>query len=308
MKKYDSVSKTDRAESIERLIREKMKEKSLLDILCNAHHHAGWAYEFGPISGNEHKLDRAIEKYVLTTFCYGTGMGPTQTAKHVRADISARILSRINKKHTTIKALNKSIVRVVDCANKFPLVAAWGAGERCAADGTFANIHEDNLIREQHIRYGKKGGMAYHHVADNYLAFFSTFIQCGVWEAIHIIDGLLKNASELQPKIVHGDTQGQSLPVFALAYLLGIKLMSRIRNWKDLKFYKSSKHIQYKIIDSLFCDSEIDWDFLRTHWKDLMQVVISIKYVGYLLHLYCQNSIHTTIKTSCTKPSRSWEK
>ena len=278
LKKYDSVSKTDKAESTERLIREKIKEKSVLDILCNAHHHTGWAHEFGPISGNEPKLDQAIEKYILTTFCYGTGMGPTQTAKHVRSDISPRILSRVNKKHSTIKALNKAIIRVINCANEFPLVTAWGTGERCAADGTFSNIHEDNLISEQHIRYGKKGAMAYHHVADNYLAFFSTFIQCGVWEAIYIIDGLLKNASELQPKIVHSDTQGQSLPVFALAHLLGIKLMPRIRNWKDLKFYKSSKHIQYKNINSLFCESEIDWDFLRKHWKDLMQVVISVKY------------------------------
>ena len=278
LKKYESITKTDKAENIERLIRERLQEKSILDILCSAHHHTGWAFEFGPISGNETKLERAIEKYILTTFCYGTGMGPAQTAKHVRSDISQRILSRVNKKHTTVKALSKSIVRVVDYANGFPLVEAWGSGERCAADGTFSSIHDDNLISEQHIRYGKKGAMAYHHVSDRYLAFFSTFIQCGVWEAIYIIDGLLKNASELQPKIVHSDTQGQSLPVFALAHLLGIKLMPRIRNWKDLKFYKPSKDIQYENINSLFCDSEIDWDFLKTHWKDLMQVVISIKY------------------------------
>lgn len=33
---------------------------------------------------------------------------------------------------------------------------------------------------------------------------------------------------------IHGDTQAQSSPVFALTYLLGIKLMPRIRNWKDM--------------------------------------------------------------------------
>lgn len=87
------------------------------------------------------------------------------------------------------------------------------------------------MVAEHHVRYGKKGGVAYRHVADNYIALFSTFIQCGVWEAIHIIDGLLKNASEIQPNIVHADTQGQSLPVFAFAYLLGIQLMPKIRNW-----------------------------------------------------------------------------
>lgn len=205
-------------------------------------------------------------------------MGPTQTAQHVRADISPRIISRVNKKHVSIKVLDKAIKRIVDYSNGFSLISAWGTGERCAADGTFSSIHDDNLISEHHIRYGKKGAMAYHHVSDQYLAFFSTFIQCGVWEAIHIIEGLLKNASELNPKIIHSDTQGQSLPVFAFAHLLGIKLMPRIRNWKSLKFYRPSKNIKYKNIDSLFCDAEIDWEFLKTHWKDLMQVVISIKF------------------------------
>jgi hypothetical protein len=33
------------------------------------------------------------------------------------------------------------------------------------------------------------------------------------------------------------DTQGQSTPVFAFIYLLGINLMPRIRNWKDLCFF-----------------------------------------------------------------------
>ena len=62
---------------------------------------------------------------------------------------------------------------------------------------------------------------------------------CGTWEAISIIDGLLKNRSDIQPRKVHADTQGQSVTVFALSHLLGIELLPRIRNWKDLIFYKA---------------------------------------------------------------------
>lgn len=64
--------------------------------------------------------------------------------------------------------------------------------------------------------------------------------------------------------------------VFALAYLFGIKLMPRIRNWKDLKFFRPQKDVKYKHIDSLFTHS-IDWSLIETHWPDLMQVVLSIK-------------------------------
>ncbi len=137
-------------------------------------------------------------------------------------------------------------------------------------------MYTENLISEYHIRYDGYGALAYHHVADNYIALFSHFIPCGVWEAIYIIDGLLKNKFDIQPDTLHADTQGQSKPVFALSYLLGIQLMPRIRNWKDLKFFRPDKHTQYKHIDPLFKDV-IDWRLIETHWKDLFQVVVSIK-------------------------------
>jgi len=59
---------------------------------------------------------------------------------------------------------------------------------------------------------------------------FSHFIPCGVREAVYILDGLMKNTSEIQPETVHSDSHGQSEAVFGLAYLLGIKLMPRIKN------------------------------------------------------------------------------
>ena len=98
---------------------------------------------------------------------------------------------------------------------------------------------------------------------------------CGVWEAVEIMEGLLKNNSDVQPDIIHGDTQAQSTVVFALSHLLGFKLMPRIRNWKDLTLFRPTKNTRYKHIDTLFSDT-IDWDIIEKHWKDMMQVVLSI--------------------------------
>jgi len=68
----------------------------------------------------------------------------------------------------------------------------------------------------------------------------------------------------------------KNLPVFALSHLLGIKLIPRIRNWKDLKFYRPSKETTYQHIDALFGDNVVDWELIKTHWQDLLRVVISI--------------------------------
>ena len=52
--------------------------------------------------------------------------------------------------------------------------------------------YDDNLLAAYHFRYGRKGGIAYHHISDTYAALFSHFIACGVWEAVYILDGLIK--------------------------------------------------------------------------------------------------------------------
>jgi TnpA family transposase len=105
---------------------------------------------------------------------------------------------------------------------------------------------------------------------------FCHFIPCGVWEAVYILDGLLHNQSEIQPDTIHGDTQAQSATVFALAYLLGIILMPRIRNWKELTFYRPTRSVHYNHVDSLFTDT-VNWDLIETHLPDMLRVALSIK-------------------------------
>jgi transposase len=88
---------------------------------------------------------------------------------------------------------------------KFELPQQWGVGEAAVADGTHFETQEENLLAERHIRYGKTGGIAYRHIADNYIALFSRFIACGTYEATYILDALLENLSDLKPRRLHAD-------------------------------------------------------------------------------------------------------
>lgn len=74
----------------------------------------------------------------------------------------------------------------INAYNQFQLPRYWGDTKRAAADGTQWNLYENNLLSEQHIRYGGYGGIAYCHVSDTYIALFSHFIPCGVWKAVYI--------------------------------------------------------------------------------------------------------------------------
>lgn len=261
---------------LEAAILQKMPTRSLLDILCDVEHWTEFTRHFGPLSGSDPKLERAVERYLLTIFVLGTNLGVNQGARHMRGTVTAHMLSFVNRRHVTAEKIEAAMRDIIDCYHQFALPRVWGNGKAAAADGTQYHLYEQNLVADYHIRYGSFGAIAYHHVSDNYIALFSHFIPPGVWEAIYIIEGLLKNTSVIQPDRVHADTQGQSTPVFAFSYLLGIQLMPRIRNWKHLTFYRSDKSASYQHIDALFSDT-VDWKLIEDLWPDLMQVAISIE-------------------------------
>lgn len=249
---------------------------SMLDVLGDTMRWLNWGQFFGPLSGHESKLEDEERRQILTTFAYGTGLGPTQVAKSV-SGVSDRQIAFVNQRHVTTEKLEATICEVINAYNRFWLPKLWGDAKRAGADGTKWDLYENNLLSEYHIRYGSWGGVAYYHVSDNYIALFSHFIPCGVWEAIYILDGLTKNKSDIQPDTLHGDTQAQSTPVFGLAYLLGIKLMPRIRNWKDLKCYKPTSDEAYNHISELFAKDNINWALISRHLPDMLQIALSIK-------------------------------
>jgi TnpA family transposase len=185
-------------------------------------------------------------------------------------------LAFADRRHVDIKDLRAASADLINLYARFELPQQWGTGEYAAADGTHFETYEDNLLAEHHIRYGKTGGIAYRHVADNYIALFSRFIACGTYEATYILDALLQNLSDVRPNRVHADTHGQSAAVFGLAYLLGIELMPRIRRWQSLTLYRSDNANRYSKINSLFSGT-VNWALIHEHYPQFMQLALAIQ-------------------------------
>jgi TnpA family transposase len=263
-------------ETLEALLKERMPERHLLDILKHVQDWVGYTRHFGPPSGADHKLTDPISRYLLTVFGYACELGASQTARHAPNLVSRQILRRINAQHITSAKLEAALRDVIGEYTRFELPFLWGSGQAAIADGTHIELIENNLLGARHVRYGHFGGIAYHHISDTYIALFSHFIACGVWEAVYILDGLLRNTSALQPDTLHADTHGQSEPVFGLAALLGITLMPRMRTWNDVTFYRVDRSTTYQHIDRLLTQV-VDWDLIERYWQDMMQVVLSIQ-------------------------------
>ncbi len=273
--KHEKIKETAALKKLDQEVTNRLPEQNILDVLIEAESWLKLHKKFGPITGFDTKLDEPHKRFIATLFCYGCNLGPVQTARSIK-ELSRKQVAWLNLHHITEERLDKAIETVINAYNRFQLPKSWGSGKHVSADGTKWNVYEQNLLSEYHIRYGGYGGIGYYHVSDQYIALFSHFIPCGVYEAIYILDGLIKNESDIQPNTVHGDTQAQSTPVFGLAHLLGINLMPRIRKIKKLVFYRPERDASYKHIDKLFGDA-INWDLIRIHLPDMLRIALSIK-------------------------------
>jgi TnpA family transposase len=271
-----AVVTPETATELENQMMAHMPERAVLEAISNTEHWAQWGRHFGLPSRLGPQIKDPRHRYVLTTFAYGCGLGPTEAARHLGGTVSADQLAFADRRHVDIADLRAASADLINLYAKFELPQQWGTGQSAAADGTHFETYEDNLLAEHHIRYGKTGGIAYRHVADNYIALFSRFIACGTYEATFILDALLQNLSDVKPGRVHADTHGQSAAVFGLAYLLGIELMPRIRRWQELTLYRSDNATSYTKIDTLF-GGTVNWTLIREHYPQFMQLALAIQ-------------------------------
>ncbi|WP_211454325.1 Tn3 family transposase [Collimonas antrihumi] len=262
--------------ALQSTIMNRLPTRNLLDVLANLEHWVRFTRHFGPISGSDPKLKRAAERYLLTIFALGCNLGPNQAARHLAGDVTPHMLSFVNRRHMTVENLDAAIRDLNELHLRLDLPKLWGDGKSVAADGTQYDFYEENLLAGFHFRYRKMGAVAYRHVANNYIAVFRHFIAPGVWEAIYVIEGLLKAKLSVEADTVYSHTQGQSAAVFAFTYLLGINLMPRIRNWKDLDLQRADKKTRYKHIDRLFTETT-DWGLIESEWQNMMRIALSIQ-------------------------------
>ena len=66
------------AAELEAVIRQRLPERSVLDLLCHVEHWLNWVRHFEPVSGSEPKIENSAERYILAVFGSGCNLGPNQ--------------------------------------------------------------------------------------------------------------------------------------------------------------------------------------------------------------------------------------
>ena len=127
-------------DTLEALLKERMPERHLLDVLKNVHHEIKYTRHFGPPSGADPKLPDAVSRYLLTIFGYASELGATQTARHTQNLLGWHTLRRLNAQHITTAKLEAALRDVINAYTRFELPFFWGSGHAAIADGTHVEL------------------------------------------------------------------------------------------------------------------------------------------------------------------------
>jgi TnpA family transposase len=289
------------------LLTARLPERHLLAILKHVHYWVGYPRHFGPLSGTERTLSSPVLRYLFTVFGYAGELGASQTACHTTGPLRRQRLRRLHAQHMTTPKLEAAGRDGIAAYTRFELPFLWGSGHAAMAEGTPIALLENTLLGAQHVRYGRFGGIASHHIRDTSIALFSHFIACGVWEAVDILAGLRKHLSALRPDMLSADTHGQAAPVFGLAVLVGITRMPRMRTWNDVTFYRVARATTYTHIDALFTHV-VDWDVIERHGHDMRQGVLAMQAGTVLPSLWLQKlgvyRRHSALYKACSALGR----
>ena len=197
---------------------------------------------------------------------------PTQASRHFKETVAAHLLAFANRRHISTDALRAACNDLINLYAEFGLPLCWGSGESAAADGSLLETYEENLFAAHHVRYGRSGGIAYRHVADTYIALFTSFhplrrTRSDLYSR-WLTQEHLRGSTHATPcrypwPIDHGLWPGLSAGHRTDAAHTQLAIAEIVSN----RHPRSSAYTR-----SLYSGT-IDWALIEAHWEDYLRVV-----------------------------------
>jgi hypothetical protein len=134
---------TASAQALALALRDRMPEQTLMGSWPDRAL-AGVAAPVLPASGSDPKIKDPFVRYILTTFTYGTNLGPAQAARHI-AGVTAHELATTSGRHVTIDKLN--FYRPTAGSRFRHIDTLFGEPGRNVIDWDLIERHFDDLMR-----------------------------------------------------------------------------------------------------------------------------------------------------------------
>jgi TnpA family transposase len=251
----------------------------LLDVLKETEIRIGFTEAFQTAASRE-TLDRAELQRRLLLCLYG--LGTNAGLKRVLAgdtQITYKELLYTRRRFIEKASMRNAIVRVVNAIFAVRQVDLWGEGTTaCASDSKKFGAWDQNLMTEWHIRYGGRGVMIYWHVEKKSVCIHSQLKRCSSSEVAAMMEGVLRHCTDMTVEKNYVDTHGQSEVAFAFSYLLGFKLLPRLKSINKQKLYvpEAGSAAQYTALQPILT-RPINWDLIVQQYDEMVKYATALR-------------------------------
>ena len=248
-------------------------EKLLAEVDQKTH----FSKHFQPLIGHKQKSEFPPELIYAAIIAHGTNIGLHGMA-YSSEGIDLDPLRTVSRWNIHEESLNNANAAIVNAHHKDPLSKIYGSGIRSGSDGQRYGMQKSSNLAAYYPRYFgyyEKAVTLYTHVSDQHSVFSTQVISCSSREATYVIDGLLKNRTDISPEFHTTDTHGFTEHVFALCFLLGFSFQPLLKDLASQQLYKIEAK-NYGEMNQLF-SGVADIQLIEEQWDQIMRVIASIK-------------------------------
>ncbi|CAM4241826.1 Tn3 family transposase [Listeria booriae] len=267
----------DEAKQLSHKLYQMLPKMKLTEILMEVAHWTQFDTHFTHTATS--KSPSSEEKPVLlaTLMALGTNIGLTKMGD-ATPDVTYFQMANVRQWRMHEDAMLKAQATLVNFVSQQKLATCWGDGSTSSSDGMRVPISVPALNAEHNPHYGsKKGATIYRFVSDQYSSFYSKVIHTNTRDAVHVLDGLLLNETELNIQEHYTDTAGYTDQVFGLMFLLGFRFAPRIRDISDAKLFQIMGEVEAYPDFSDIIRGQVNTASIVTHFDDVLRLAASVK-------------------------------
>jgi TnpA family transposase len=251
----------------------------LLDFLKESDFVTDFTDAFTTVATREATPREVIRKrLLLVLYALGTNVGIKRVADGGRHGETEAALRATRHLFVNRDNLRKAIATLVNATLKMRDPLWWGNGTACASDSKKFGSWSSNLMTEYHARYGGHGVMIYWHVDCKSVCVYSQLRSCNASEVAAMMEGVLRHCTDATIDRQYTDTHGQSLVGFAFSYLLGFKLLPRMKNIARQKLVKADAGDQVpSCLAGMVAGKPVDWEIVAQQYDQMVKYATALR-------------------------------
>jgi len=250
---------------------------ALLDMLKETDWLVDFTSQFTSVATRERIPKADLQRrLLLVLFALGTNLGIRAVVNGGDHGETEAALRRIRRMFLTRDNLRAAIALVVSETFARRDEAWWGTGTACASDSKKFGSWESNLMTEWHNRYGGPGVMIYWHVESKSVCIYSQLKSCSSSEVAAMIQGVLSQLGDADIQTNYVDTHGASVVGFAFTYLLGFRLLPRLKDIGRQRLYQADPDSRHAHLGPAL-SRPINFDLITQQYDQLVKYATALR-------------------------------